>query len=467
MATETPVIRQARAGRWAEIPHEETQRNQVNSTPESRSHAPGQGTPRTAAALSFELSEARQRLFAGAADMAPTELREAEQRIAGLEGDWQRAVRREENEENDRAVPRDLIRRVELRSYIQAAAQEKALLGAELELNKEVGLDDRNQVPYAALLADEHRAAINKMALEESWSWETRADAYGTINDSAVARNNQEVLRRVFERTITRAFFEVMMPAAPRGLPNYPVFTSAAAGQAVAAGAAIDAESYSYSGSTIDLTRIGARYMLRVEDIARMAGLESVLRSDLRMILGVLLDKQILNGDGVAPNVRGFFPRTADVANPGAVATIADFDGHFADRVDGIYAASVAGVKMLIDVPVYRFLYKNRTSQAGGVVAGKVTGLPEGRHWTDVVAEGTGGMRATTQGPAAVANVSKGITFVPRELRSYAPVWQGLELIRDPYTGAAKGEVALTMFMLFGFDCIRDESLTQIRIKTA
>ena len=38
-----------------------------------------------------------------------------------------------------------------------------------------------------------------------------------------------------------------------------------------------------------------------------------------------------------------------------------------------------------------------------------------------------------------------------------APVWRAFELIRDPYSGAAKGEVSLTAIMFWNFKVLRTD----------
>ena len=46
-----------------------------------------------------------------------------------------------------------------------------------------------------------------------------------------------------------------------------------------------------------------------------------------------------------------------------------------------------------------------------------------------------------------------------------APVWRGLELIRDPYTGAASGQVSLTAFSLWNFALTRHEGWNILSFK--
>ena len=46
-----------------------------------------------------------------------------------------------------------------------------------------------------------------------------------------------------------------------------------------------------------------------------------------------------------------------------------------------------------------------------------------------------------------------------------AAVWEGLELIRDPYSGAAKGQVALRAIALWDFAILRADAFKRIRVR--
>ena len=47
------------------------------------------------------------------------------------------------------------------------------------------------------------------------------------------------------------------------------------------------------------------------------------------------------------------------------------------------------------------------------------------------------------------------------------PVWEGITMIRDPYSGAAKGETALTAHMLFNTAFLRKDAWKRINFKLA
>ena len=47
--------------------------------------------------------------------------------------------------------------------------------------------------------------------------------------------------------------------------------------------------------------------------------------------------------------------------------------------------------------------------------------------------------------------------------RGVAAVWEAAQLIRDPYTGAKSGEVALTLSHLWGFKLPRPSNFARVK----
>ena len=112
------------------------------------------------------------------------------------------------------------------------------------------------------------------------------------------------------------------------------------------------------TGNTLTPKRVTARYLFRVEDAARLRGLEESMRSDLAGALGEAWDKIILTGDGTAPNPTGFFDDRASItvaADPTAVDTYDSVAKFAAKAVDGRYARNSMGVCVLFGVSGYQF----------------------------------------------------------------------------------------------------------------
>ena len=65
----------------------------------------------------------------------------------------------------------------------------------------------------------------------------------------------------------------------------------------------------------------------------------------------------------------------------------------------------------------------------------------------------TGGVRTSRRIAAAAGNIQQAIVRRANpagDRVAVMPVWEGLQLIRDPFTAARKGEVTVTGLMLVG-----------------
>ena len=241
------------------------------------------------------VSVCRERMNKYQTETKPDEIKP--DKIAELAGNLTRAeteLRTAIEKYEDRPEPterRELATQIELRNYMHAARKDRAVTGKEAEYNKELGLDDRNVIPWAALAP-----------LPE----EDRADTATTVADSAIQHPRAaDVLRRVFRRTRV-SFLGARMPSVTSGEPVYPVMkeTRATGGfpieaypgiGAFAPGEAVESAAAEFEGFMVSPKRISGRYTWRMEDDAKMP-IESILRADLREMMGWQLDFQVLCG---------------------------------------------------------------------------------------------------------------------------------------------------------------------------
>ena len=94
-----------------------------------------------------------------------------------------------------------------------------------------------------------------------------------------------------------------------------------------------------------------------MEDIAAVGqeNFESILRQNLSLALSDALDDQMINGNGVAPNLAGIFQRLTDpTAAPSAVADFDAFVRAFAGGIDGLWSNTVMDVAIVAGVETYR-----------------------------------------------------------------------------------------------------------------
>ena len=85
------------------------------------------------------------------------------------------------------------------------------------------------------------------------------------------------------------------------------------------------------------------------------------------MALSDELDKQIISGNGTAPNLSGILQGlTSPTDTPAAVALFDDFVGKFSDGVDGLWAPTCADVSLVVGVDTYRVAAKAFRDGSGG-----------------------------------------------------------------------------------------------------
>ena len=407
--------------------------------------------------LQLRLSEIRQSLNELSGLDSPTDEQRATMAALAteyptIETRWRAATIAEADAPETRAADgedterRALVERVELRSYLHEAATGRAVTGAEQELRAAVFGEHAREglIPWEALLPRHD---------------EQRADA-ATTAPTDVGASQASILGRVFADTAA-AYLGVSMPQVSVGEVNYPVLSAGVSPEMKSKGVVKDAEAATISTTVLEPRRLTARYLFSVEDTARLRGMEEALRRDLSGALGEKIDDQILNGNGTAPNVSGFVHALTAPTAPTAIATFSDFVGAASRAVDGRYARNLTGVKTLVGAATY-------------ALAGTLMNTSGDVALSDYLIARSGGFLTSALIPAPPAsgtgaNVQAAIVY--RAARgagsAVAPVWQGLELIRDPYTHAAKGQVSLTAVMLWAFSIIRSDAYVRRAFKVA
>lgn len=363
-------------------------------------------------------------------------------------------------------APRDLREQISLGVYLRAAAEEKVLTeGPEAELRQELGLSD-STIPIDALapvdMPGEARADV--VSPQDSKS---AALPYGTVNV-----NTGPLLRRIFLRTDS-AFLRVGMPMVPPGLRRYPVMTAGTSAGMVARGAQRDAGAAKFDVVDVSPQRLTARYVFDLEGQAELSGLEAILRSDLRMAMGWQLDTEILLGDGQNNRVTGLLAQL-DLTKPPGVAAgkegvvptwpLAKQMGYGA--LDGLHARMESDLRMLIGRETYehlRTLYRDGgNDNSDGIDVLRMQGVPLSESFQipdpAIVTYKGENAKSTKKVQSLLVNMEPAAAV--------APVWQGITIIRDPYTNAGKGQVVLTANMLFGMTMRRKDGWRKWGIRT-
>ena len=365
---------------------------------------------------------------------------DAEQRAAGT------AARAPEGDAEDRERA-ELRGKVKLTGYVSAAVEQRSAVGAEAEYNAAVGIGG-NRFPLELLAPPEQRAARTE-------------DRATTAVDTATMPRTW--LDRLFAGTAAERV-GVTMESVPVGASSHPV-TTAGADAAQRGKEQVSADAAWTIGVTeLKPKRNAVRLLFSIEDAARIPGLESALTRDLRMALTEGVDRAIFLGDATAN------PNAGDIVGLQTAAiteqTITQANkilgsgtlGAFTGLVDGIHANGLGDLNVVASVGAWR-LWENTIINA---VADNMT-LAAFLRMAGLSWSARGEIDANTANNDFGAFIGRSVGI---DGAGVAAVWEAGELIRDPYSGAAKGEVALTLCYLWDFGLPRTSNFARVKFVT-
>ena len=405
--------------------------------------------------ISVRLSEIRQRLNEVAGlegDAFTDEIRQESDKLTteyrDKETQYRAALTAEGNEAEQRAAGavaetaedrerRELRGRARLARYVSAAISRQPVSGAEAEYA--AAEDCAGLVPLQLFGGTAEERAAEWRARENGRA-EHRAVTPGPA-DASVQQNQAPIVPAIFDQSIA-PFLGVEMPTAAVGIASYPVLSTSLTAGIVAEDADAAETAGAFTVADADPRRLTGALRIRREDTAKLTDLESSLRSNLSSVLSDELDKQIAAGDGQAPNLSGVATQLADPAAPAADAeTFARYVNAFASHIDGLFATDPAGVRALVGPHTLRHMAATFATNDDSVSA-----------YAHLAGQ-FGGVRATRRIVDPAANIQQAIirrTNPAGDRVAVAPVWGGVELIRDPYTGAGRGQIVITAIMLVG-----------------
>ena len=332
---------------------------------------------------------------------------------------------------------RELRERVGMGEYVAAAAEQRSADGAAKEYNQALGISG-NRFPLSMLAPREERAVTGVDTVTTPTRWLDRLFADSAAMNVGVT-------------------FDTAQP----GVSSHPVTATGAS--AAARGKTEDAVDAAWTISVTELKpkRNAVRLLFSIEDTARIPGLESALTRDLSAAMVEGIDRSIFLGDATASGTdaditglstaSGLSEVTITQANkilgPGTLAA-------FTGLVDGIHANGLGDLRTVTSVGAWR-LWQDSIINASADNQTLASFLREaGLSWMargsidDATADGDFG---------AFVGRSKGI-----EGAAVAAVWEAGELIRDPYSSAAGGEIALTLCYLWDFAVVRASNFARV-----
>ena len=306
--------------------------------------------------------------------------------------------------------------RAELRSktgladYLRAAAGGSAVSGAAAEYAASLGVPTVGHVPMAIF-------ARSAPAVEE------RAITPGPAVKGAL----QPILPYLFERSAA-ASLGIAMPSVPSGQVQIAKVGTATPSDTLAPDGTAPATAAAVSLVNQSPVRIAGSFEVRVEDLAVMPTLEAALSEAMQGSLSNELDEQTFNG--AAGELNGLLTQSTDVAAAGSVETFATGIARFAALVDGRHAYDLGDLRAVIGSKTFA-LY-------AGILSGDVSLF-------DYLSMHLGSIRVSDRVPAVASSAQKGIVVLSAS--STPPkihVWDAMQIVRDPYSGAGVGKVTLT-----------------------
>ena len=377
------------------------------------------------------------------------ETRQAAAIVAGEPEGEQETVEDEPTEDAKAKEFRELREGIRMSHYVAAAMEQRSVDGKEAEYNAEVGLKATGAFPLELL-------APAVEVRDEGADLETRA-----TTDTDTTKTPRRWLDRLFAGSMATRLGITMESVEP-GIPTFPITTAGAAAAQRARQEAAEDGAWTIGVSELKPTRNAVRVVFSEEDAMRLPTLEEALRRDLNMALVEGTDRDIFVGDATAQGndaditglttAQNVVEKTITQANkvkgPETLAT-------FLELVDGIHAEGLESLNVVATVGTYR-LWAGTIANAAAENQTVAQFLrANGLSW---------GVRGSIE-DATAAN--KWGAFVGRNRgivgAGVAAVWNSGMLIRDPYTGAKTGEVALTLSYFWNLGFPRPANFARVK----
>ena len=200
--------------------------------------------------------------------------------------------------------------------------------------------------------------------------------------------------------------------------------------------------------------RLTSAYLMQVEQMAEVRGLEAALRSDLPRGQASALDKAVING-GAAPEFPKGILNSLTAVDMTALATFDSSIAAISKAIDGQYALTLKQVKIVVNQAVLQFMYGLTKSQTAVTLV-------------DYLMMQTGGIMCTSNMPthAKVYPTILCKTGPGRGDNAVGKIWGGgIQIIRDEITQAAKGQVIITARSLYDFAVVRTAGYYELGYK--
>ena len=254
----------------------------------------------------------------------------------------------------------------------------------------------------------------------------------------------------VFPESVA-AFLQINGQTVGVGAAAFAVVSTSATPGAPAEGADQAHSAAAFESANLVPARLQASVFFSVEDAARVQGLSDSLRMNLVDSLTDELDDQILTG------TNGLFAGSnlAD-NNAGSAGTFATVRKRVVyDSVDGKYAGSSADLRVVMGAANYGF--------TGGLFRGNNSDIDALESITSKVA----GVRVSSHVPAVASQKEELVVARGSAQHVAVALWEGMDLIEDPFSMAKSGEVILTGRLLHAIKVLRKDGFRKVELQHA
>ena len=358
------------------------------------------------------------------------EMDESAKAIQPLEIEFRASVVLEDEEENkekrehsadfetsEKRQLNELISKASLFDFVDEARSGKSVNGASLECRQALlGEGAKENLLPIQLLAPK----FNGNEIEE------RADAETTLASGSENKAlNPNFLNSVFPQSNLNALGIPMIPV-PVGEAQFVAVTTAPTAGVPARAAAQDAAAVVFAPFSLTPRRAQSRVQFARESAFRLGGLEELLRTEIRNSLSNELDSQVISG------ANGFVNELPNPTNPGSVIAYQNFVDTYTELIDGTYAYKLSDLRVICGAKTYEVAVTKFRTTSSEVSA------------TDFIDSRSAGLSVSGHIPSPASNIQRAVVAKLSAPGNNAvlPVWQGLEILVDPYSsGSSSGLV--------------------------
>ena len=263
--------------------------------------------------------------------------------------------------------------------------------------------------------------------------------------------DQRPIISAVFPQSVA-AFLGINGQSVAVGEQAFAVVSTSASPGAPAEGADQAHSTAAFESAALVPARLQASLFFSVEDAARIQGLSDALRMNLSDALSDELDDQILTN-----STNGLFSGSNLSDNDAsAVGTFVTLKKRVVyDAIDGRYAANAGDLRVVLGAASNTFMggiYRGNNSDVDALesIMGKVAGI-----------------RVSSHVPSPASNKQELVVARGTAQHVAVALWQGVDLIEDPYSMSKSGEIILTARMLHAIKILRADGFRKVELQHA